>query len=188
MSLSSPPTSNEPTSTSAWRVFAIPALLALVGYVLMYGCDRHLRVRHGPWQVTFNRAPDGTPTVRIDQSGLGISNVVVRFEGEVLPPLQPPLPAQVRFDDPDRGLPFGILAFHDLMYQPGTVVLHCFGHEVQMLPKAIYLDRESRPWKSGESHVMSATNKPASLSPPKGVRSAFGGLRPGPQLTNDSRY
>lgn len=188
MSHSPPHSSTEPTTTSSWRFFAIPAILALVGYVLLYGCDRHLRVHRGPWQVTFDRTPDGTPLVRIDQPDLGISNVVVRFEGESLASPPPALPVQVRFDDPDRPVPFGTLAFHDLMYQPGTVVLQCFGHEVQMLPKTLYLNRAPYPWRGGESHLLSATNKPASLAPPKAVRSAFGGLRPGPQLTNDSRY
>ncbi|MCC7376935.1 MAG: hypothetical protein IT581_19910 [Verrucomicrobiales bacterium] len=188
MAPSAPHSSPEPTTTSSWRVFAIPAILALVGYILLYGCDRRLRVHRGPWQVTFDQASDGTPLVRIDQPELGISNVVVRFEGETLPPPRPSLPVQVRFDNPDRPVPFGTLAFHDLMYQPGTVVLQCFGHEVQMLPKALYLNRATQSWRNDESHLLSATNKPASLAPPKAVRSAFGGLRPGPQLTNDSRY
>ncbi|MBL9134445.1 MAG: hypothetical protein JNK85_01190 [Verrucomicrobiales bacterium] len=183
-----PPTQTPTAPSSTWRIFAMPALIALVGYVVMYGCDRHLRVRRGPWQVTYARESDGTPALRIHQESLGISNITVRFDGETSPTAAETLPVVVRFDDPDKPVPFGILAFHDLMYQPGTVVLQCFGHEVQMLPKALYLNRVPHAWTSEGEFRLTASNKPASLAPPKAIRSPFGGLRPGPQLTNDSRY
>lgn len=190
MSSTPTPSPVEPStpSTSSWRFFVLPALIALVGYILMYGCDRYLRVRRGPWQVTYLSEPDGTPALRITQGGLGISNITVRFLGETTSSVTNPLPAVVRFDDPDVHVPFGILAFHDLMYQPGTVVLQCFGHEVQMLPKALYLNRVAHEWMATGDHVLAPSNKPASLAPPSTIRSAFGRLRQGPQLTNDSRY
>lgn len=149
-----------------WRVFATPALLALVGYVLFYSCDARLRRHRGPWEVTFLLAPGGGPAVRIDQSSLGISNVVVTFREESPPVGVSNLPATVRFDQPGRPVPFGTVAFDDLMYQPGTVVLHCFGHEVQMLPRALFLNRTRIPWETGSFFELSPTDKLTSLEPP----------------------
>src|SRR5690606_26083675 len=57
-------------------------------------------------------------------------------------------PAVVRFDTPFKPVPFGKVVFDDLMYLPGTVVLHCFGHEVQMLPRALFLNRRERAWNA----------------------------------------
>lgn len=164
--------------TPAWKVFAIPALLALAGYIFFYACDARLRSHRGPWEVTFLVTPGDTPAVRIDQPLLGISNVVVRFRGERLPAGVSNLPATVRFDQPGRPVPFGTLAFDDLMYQPGTVVLHCFGHEVQMLPRALFLNRTRTPWATGSTFDLSPTGKLASLEPASRRRPAPRSLPP----------
>lgn len=154
------------TSPRTWRIFALPAAVALVAYVLLYSCDHWARTRQGPWEVTYIQETDGTPAVRIHQSALGIHAVTVRFEGERLPPETPArLPVTVRFDQPEAQVPFGSLAFHDLMYQPGTVVLHCFGHEVQMLPRALFLNRTETPWQPTALHRLNPAGKPPELVP-----------------------
>jgi hypothetical protein len=113
--------------------------------------------------VEFRQEPDGTPAVEIHQHRLGISNVVVRFAGESL--TNPPsvaLPCIVAFDKPRRNVPFGRVIFDDLMYLPGTVVLHCFGHEVQMLPRCLYLNRREHPWnETREFRLTPAAKSPA---------------------------
>lgn len=138
-------------------------MLALLGYSAFYACDAQLRNRRGPWAVTFEQGPDGTPAVRIEQSGLGLSNIVVRFVGESIPASTKPLPQRVVFQEPNLPVPFGKTVFDDLMYLPGTVVLHCFGHEVQMLPRALFLDRRSREWASNLRHDLTSTDKPLHL-------------------------
>ena len=148
------PADNQEPETAAkreWQIFVIPAVLAVMGYLFFYSCDARLRTGKGPWEVTFSRGNDGTPLLRIDQPALRISNVVVRFPGESVTDSNVVLPATVRFDAPERAVPFGTLAFHDLMYQPGTLVLHCFGHEVQMIPSKLYLNRQGHPWEPGQT-------------------------------------
>lgn len=147
------------------RMFGVPAVLALIGYFALYAFDAHLRDRRGPWEVTFNRDADGTPAVRIEHAALGIQRVEVRFVGERVEPAAG-VPATVRFDEPQKPLPFGTNAFADLMYLPGTVVLHCFGHEVQMLPRTLYLDREARGWTNGATYRLEPGTKPTQLIPP----------------------
>jgi hypothetical protein len=170
----SDPTVSTHVPTPVWRHFAIPALLALVGYVFFYSCDAHLRERKGPWEVTYAVEADGTPTLQLHQSGLGVSNVLIRFPQERLTPntttntttSTASLPVTVRFDEPARIVPFGKLAFDDLMYLPGTVVLHCFGHEVQMLPRGLFLDRTEFPWASNSTHDRQPSDKRSDLEPP----------------------
>lgn len=161
------PAGSPPESTnSPWKVFGVPALLALVGYVGFYACDARLRTRRGPWEVTFKRDADGTPAVGIAHPDLAISNIWVRFPGESLAGEPTNLPATLTFAVPEQTLPFGKLAFEDLTYLPGTVVLHCFGHEVQMLPRWLYLDRSAKGWTNNARYDLVPATKPAQLEPP----------------------
>lgn len=154
------------TETGAWRIFVIPALLALIGYIGFYACDSRLRSRQGPWEVTFATNSSGTPLLRISQPGLGITGVEVEFQEAVLTNPAPALPATVRFDAPNRGVPFGRTAFDDLMYLPGTVVLHCFGHEVQLVPRRLYLNRQGAPWESAARYELRPGDRLPTLEPP----------------------
>lgn len=148
---------------STWRLFAIPAAAALLGYILLFACDMRLRTARGGWEVTFFEDTNGTPALRIDQPHLNISNVTVRFLNEDLGTNGAQLPVTIRFDNPREDVPFGELAFDDLTYLPGTVVLHCFGHEVQMIPRVLYLNRVEHPWKSGQRHDLEPAGKLPSL-------------------------
>lgn len=160
----------EPHGHRTWRIFAIPGLLALLGYVALYSCDARLRTRQGPWEVRFLRTEDGTPAVRITQPSLGISNAEVRFVGEQVPAETPALPVDVRFDRPLASVPFGKTAFDDLMYLPGTVVLQCFGHEVQLVPRTLYLDRKGYDWTNNIRYDLLPSDKLPTLDPPPKMR------------------
>lgn len=51
------------------------------------------------------------------------------------------------------------------MYLPGTLVL-LLGHEVQMLPRQLYLDRLPRGWTNGTVHQLEpGTNGPGLPAP-----------------------
>jgi hypothetical protein len=155
-----------PNPSPAWRIFAIPAVLALVGYIFFYNMDARMRSTKGPWEVTFRRDTHGTPILEIQQAYLGISNVTVRLVGEKTS-ADLEVPVRVRFDMPKATLPFGTTAFDDLMYLPGTVVLHCFGHEIQMLPRAFFLNRKEFAWSNAPSYDARPEDKLPTLDPPK---------------------
>lgn len=153
-------------STPAWRIFAIPAVAALLGYVLLYRIDSGLRVSKGPWEVTFLRTSNGAPALAIRQPHLGIGDVSVRLLGETVSESSSST-GTVLFDAPRRPLPFGTNAFDDLMYLPGTVVLHCFGHEIQMLPRGLFLNRREHPWAGPTNYDLTADQKLPTLEPPR---------------------
>jgi len=73
----------------------------------------------------------------------------------------------VVFDFPEKPVPFGKVKFEDLTYLPGTVTFYFFGHDVELLPRALYINRKARPWQSNETITLTPADKPASLPEPK---------------------
>lgn len=132
----------------------------LVGYIAFYQLDRWLRLRHGAWEVTFS-TDGGTPSLTIAESKLKIPDVKLAFAGET----SSNLTASVhwRFDDVTKtNLPFGHVVFLDLTYLPGGVTMNFFGHEIEMLPRTLVVNRKEVPWESGKT----ITLKPEEKLPP----------------------
>jgi hypothetical protein len=141
-------------------------LLAAVLYLAGFALDQHLRTRRGPWQVTFTREPSGSPALVVNQPRLGIADVKIVFAGESATyPV-----GTVAFDQPRQPLPFGRVKFDDLTSLPGTVTIEFAGHEIELLPRALYLNRQSHPWQSGATLTLTPGDKPAALPEPKPPR------------------
>ena len=140
-------------------------LLALLGYIVFYQAIEHRRIRRGPWRVTFTRNADGAPVILIDQPKLAITNVQLSFAGEPLPATNRPV--TLVFDQPrpvPYAMPFGNCVFMDTTFLPGTVTLQLFGHEIELLPRVLVLDRQEHPWRSDTAIALSP-HRPA--APPK---------------------
>ncbi len=135
------------------KQFLIAFVLALAGYAFFYSAIEHRRVRRGPWEVTFSNA-SGLPAILINQPNLRITNVQIRFSGE-LPAPQPT--TSFRFDQP-RPVPydvlFGTCIFMDTTFLPGTVTFQLFGHEIELLPRVLIVDRQDLPWRSDATFVL----------------------------------
>jgi hypothetical protein len=121
-------------------------LIALAGYIGLYSCDRHLRLRKGPWQVTFASTGTGEPSITVSQNTLGIEQVRIVIAGEQQ--RTNGLPKTVLVDVPRKPVPFGKIIFDDLMYLPGTVVFDLFGHEVELLPRVLVVNGREHAWTS----------------------------------------
>ncbi len=141
-------------------ILVLFAATAAVYFAAFYGIE-HARSRKGPWTVGFLRDADGRPTLRIDQAGLGIENVRVVFPEETLP--SEFRATNVTFEiphEPPFALPVGNCFFEDLTTLPGTVTLRPFkGHEVEMLPRALFVNRKEYPWESGKTIEVFQTNR-----------------------------
>jgi len=141
--------------TGAAKHFLVAFLLALVGYVVCYQVIEHRRTRNGPWQVNFTIGSGTLPNIVINQHNLGITNVRITFAKAPLPATngsatftfgQPrPVPYQV---------PFGRCVFMDTTFLPGTVVLQLCGHEVELLPRVLVIDRQEHPWRPGSTMTL----------------------------------
>jgi hypothetical protein len=140
-----------------WKSVAFTFVLAAVFYVVAYSWLSRRQTGKGPWQVHFNTNSAGVPQLVIAQPTLGLSNVVVQFPGEQLPPSN--RVGSVAFAKPRTPTPFGEVVYDDLMFQPGDVALDCFGHIVEMVPRALGLNSVAYGWTNGATYVLSPTNK-----------------------------
>jgi len=138
-------------------------LVCLAFYAGSFALDQHLRTRRAPWSITFGIYSNAPPTLTIEQRGLGISNVVVVFKGETATTVA----TRIDFDQPQKPTPFGRRLFEDLTYLPGTLSFDFFGHEVEMLPRVLTLDRREYAWRSGLRIELSPDAKPTPRPPPR---------------------
>jgi hypothetical protein len=166
-------------SDRAIKHLILAFVLAVGCYALFYNRIENRRTRKGPWEVSFSNSAMGAPTLVINQPKLAIRNVHITF------PDQPAAPsnslATVAFEQPKPvpfDVPFGKCIFMDTTFLPGTVTLEVFGHEIELLPRVLVIDRQERPWLSDSTiilhpvqpaHTQSATNPalPGGSSPRK---------------------
>jgi hypothetical protein len=157
------------------RHLAIAFGLALVIYAAFFTGDQRLRHRKGPWEVTFSTNSAGAPAITVNQLNLGVSNVQINFQGESLS--NAVAETRVTFDKPQQSIPFGKTKFEDLTYLPGSVAFDFFGHEVELLPRTLYLNKKEQPWKNGAVYELTAGEKlppSASYDPRERKKRRFG--------------
>ena len=69
-------------------------------------------------------------------------------------------PTVVQFDSPQHlETPYGRVRFHDLTYLPGTITLDLFGHEIEMLPRTLFINTKEVPWRNDALFILTPTNK-----------------------------
>ena len=136
--------------------------MAVAIYAAGFALDQHLRTRRGPWKVTFTTEPSGAPAIIVNQPKLSVVNFKILFAGETMTPA----PGAVAFDFPQKPVPFGKVKFEDLTYLPGTVTFDFFGHEIELLPRTLYINRKPVPWQSNTTITLTPADKPGSLPAP----------------------
>ncbi len=159
-------------SEGTLKHFGIAFILALLVYVCFYSCDAHLRQRKGAWEVAFS-SEGGEPMILIQEPTLGIRNVKLIISGEKMTLA----PVTVKFDAPGQPIPFGRTKFEDLTYLPGGVVFDLFGHEVQLMPHMLSINKKETPWQNDVTIRLQPAEK-LPPAPEKSLRSqsrgAFG--------------
>jgi hypothetical protein len=145
-------------SDNLLRHLAIPLGIAVLVYVAFYTFIEHRRTRNGPWQVTFTNNASGTPLLLINEPKLALTNLQITFPGETnlnstnaVLVLDTPKP--VPYD-----IPFGKCVFMDTTFLPGTIVFDLFGHEIQLIPRVLTIDKKEIPWQSGTTIEVPKTN------------------------------
>jgi hypothetical protein len=139
-------------SEGGLRHFGYALLLAVVGYTVVYWGIEHRRNVKGPWEVTFTNAVGGGAVIIIEQPKLGISNVQIRFDGGTT--ALTTNSGRYSFGQARAvpfELPFGRCVFMDTTFLPGTVTMQVSGHEIELLPRVLTIDRQERNWESGST-------------------------------------
>ena len=151
------------------KQFALLLLFVLVGYALIFGCNRYLSVRKGPWELTFSSQSDGTPILIVDQPALGIVDATIRFEGESVVPGKPML---VLFDERNPTIPFGKVLYANYNRMPGLVTLELFGHEIELIHRALIMNFREYEWESGAIYPLKPEHKWRLADPDENLRSS----------------
>jgi hypothetical protein len=129
--------------------FIFAFVIAAVLYAVCYTAIERRRTRNGPWRVTFTSSSDGS-ALMINEPKLGISNFTISFPVEKAAATNLTMvfdqPQPVPFD-----VPFGQCVFMDTTFRPGTIVFKSFGHEIQLLPRVLTIDKKEIPWEPGGS-------------------------------------
>ena len=134
--------------------------------VVFFGIER-ARQHKGPWEVDFQTNPEGSPQLIVSQAKLGLSDVKIVVHGENISNTT----GRVSFDHVKRPVPFGKVIYEDLTFLPGVVTFDLFGHEIELLPRALIANKKQVAWKSGITIDLWPTNKPAEPPrPPKARR------------------
>ena len=140
--------------------FLVVLGLYLAGF---YGIE-FWRHNKGPWEVTFTTDSLGNPGIVVYQPKLNISSVEILFPGEKT--LATNRSQRVIFDRPLKPLPFGKRIHEDLTSLPGVETLDLFGHEIELLPRTLVVNRKEIPWKSEMVIELAPTNKIPNLPRP----------------------
>lgn len=150
-------------SDNLFRHIWVPFAIAILVYVIFYGGIEHRRTRNGPWQVAFTNDAAGAPELIINQPKLGITNAQIAFPGETTTNA----PESFTFAQPKEvpcPFAFSKCVFMDTTFLPGTLVFDLFGHEIQLIPRALTIDQKETSWKSNERIDVPRTNAPAASS------------------------
>jgi hypothetical protein len=144
-------------SDNLFRHLTIPFGIAVLVYVIFYFGIEHRRTRKGPWQVTFANDASGAPALVINQPNVGVTNLQITFPGETnrIEKIEMAFsqPRVVPYDTP-----FGKCVFMDTTFLPGTIVFDLFGHEIQLIPRVLTIDKKEIPWQSEKTIAVSGTN------------------------------
>ena len=141
-------------STGPLKHFLLAFIIALPLYLIAYGWIEHRRVRNGPWEVRFTIESE-TPAIIINQPKLQIQNVRIFFPGQ---DITTNFSETLTFAQPRQWpypVPFGKVIFMDTTFLPGNVTLELFGHEIQLLPRVLTIDRKEIPWQSNTNIPLS---------------------------------
>ena len=151
-------------SDGLFRPLAISFLIAAATYFVFYTGIEHRRVRKGPWQVAFTTRA-GKPALVINQPVLQLTNIqIISAAGtatNATGSFDFSQPREVPYD-----VPYGQCVFMDTTFLPGTLVLDWCGHEIQLLPRVLTIDRQEQAWKSGAEIVLPAVSANAGTRPP----------------------
>ena len=151
------------------KQFAAVFAAALAIYALSFVWIEHRRNSRGPWEIVFTSTPAGHPTLVILQPALSITNARITFPDETFSFTNGPV--ALRIDTPREPpvvVPFGKIKYMDLTFLPGVVTLELFGHEIELLPRTLYVNRKEIAWSPALEVTAQSSEKlpPEALAPP----------------------
>ena len=149
-----------PKPTPVRKILTV-GLVTLILYIAIFSWMENKRRKNGPWEITFTQT-DNAPALLLNHTKIGLTNITILFPDAVAPTNAP---QTLRFEHgrvAPFDLPFGKCVFLDTLFLPGTVTCEIFGHEIQLLPRVLTIDRVEHPWQPGEK-ILLTNRAPATL-------------------------
>ena len=144
-------------SDGLFKILGLGFLLALMLYIVSFKWIQHQREYKGPWRVVFSSDNSSIPYLLVSQSTLKIEDHKITFENQKAP--RPNLARVVYFNNPTTNAPFGEIVFQDPTFLPGTITFNFWGHEVELMPRTLIIDKKEIPWHSDTNIVVSGEGK-----------------------------
>lgn len=132
------------------RIAALAAAIAVVFYLVFFNWMQHRRAGKGPWEITFITDSNGTPSLAINQTKMQLSHRII-FDNAKLP--QTNMQQKVIFEEAVQDIPFGKMLFQDPTFLPGNVTMEQFGHQIQLLPRVLKIDKKEHAWTEPDLHL-----------------------------------
>ena len=168
-------------STFGPKQIIICFLLVLIAYMSVYHWVEYRRHFKGPWQLGFETNASGQPTLTIHQPKLNLTKQI-QLNGESWHPTFSPSTnmapivatndagaVTVAINRPGLDIPFGRIIYEDLTFLPGVVTLDLFGHEIEMMPRVLLVNKKEVAWNQVDPVVLRPDQKPEiPPAPPKG--------------------
>jgi hypothetical protein len=151
-----------PPQSSPWKTFLLIAIVILIGYIAIFSWVENSRRKSGPWELTFTQV-NNSPALLVTHAKLGLTNVIIVFPDVVATNAT----QTIRFEHgrvAPFDLPFGKCVFLDTLYLPGSMAMELFGHQIQLMPRTMLIDRVEHAWLSGEK-ILLTNRPPATLTP-----------------------
>jgi hypothetical protein len=142
-------------TTFPWKQTLLLFAAVLLAYFVVFGGIEWARQRKGAWEVTFGTNLQGNASLRVAQRYLNVSSTLEFLEEKVTNT------GTIAFDKPKKDLPYGKLLYEDLTFLPGVVTMDLFGHEIELLPRTLIINKKEIRWDSAGHLQLWATNKPA---------------------------
>src|SRR5687768_16312690 len=121
-----------------WKQTLLLFAGVLLAYLAVFYGIEYQRHRKGPWEVVFVTDAQGRPSIEVLQKSLSISNSITFPEEQVG---LVSLSTRSLFTRPKKNVPFGKVIYEDLTFLPGVVTFDLFGHEIELLPRVLIINK-----------------------------------------------
>jgi hypothetical protein len=149
-----------------WKQALLLFGAVLLAYLAVFNGIEYHRHRKGPWKVDFMTDEAGRASIGVFQEH---SKVSARLHFPDVTISRTNFGERVAFDRPKKPVPFGKVIYEDLTFLPGVVTFDFFGHEVELLPRVLIVNKREVDWRSAPALELWSTNRPAiSPKPAKG--------------------
>jgi hypothetical protein len=146
-----------PRGDNMRQILAVSFVLALVMYVGCFWWIQHERSVKGPWVIVFAADAQGSPSLQISQVKLRISEKLIFPDDRIT---RTNFSERIVFSEAMTNLPFGEMLLQDELYLPGSVTLRVAGHQIEILPRVLILDKKESPWQMGHEIALRKTAPP----------------------------